>query len=235
MPENDNFNNKPNACKDCAVKSSTVFNLNEEEMEILCRNSTEISFGPEENIIKQGSFTQNIVFIKSGIIKIHLKGTHGKDEILKIDNGPLFVGVSDVFANKIHSYAVTALSDTIACFIDYSGYEYLIVNNGSFALEVMKTLSKDIVEHYRIFVDKIHKQLNARFADALIYFSKHIYGSPAIEIPLTRAELGDYIGTSRETVTKIIHDFSEDGIIEVDGKLIHILKMDLLHKISQTG
>jgi len=231
----DRFNNKPNACKDCAVKSSTVFNLNEEEMDILCRNSTEISFLQDENIIKQGSFTQNVIFIKSGIFKIHLTGTHGKDEILKIDKGPLFVGVSDVFANKIHSYAVTALSDTVACFIEYEGYEHLIRNNGSFALEVMKTLSTDIVEHYRIFVDKIHKQLNARFADALIYFSKHIFGCDNIEIPLTRTELGDYIGTSRETVTRIIYDFQEDGIIEVDGKMIKLLKMDLLHKISQAG
>lgn len=229
------YNNKPNACKDCAVKSSTVFNLNEEEIEILCRNSTEIIFKPYENIIKQGSFTQNVVFIKSGIIKIHLTGTHGKEEILKIDKGPLFVGVSDVFANKIHSYAVTALSETVACFIEYEGYEHLIRNNGNFALEVMKTLSVDIVEQYHVFVNKIHKQLNARFADILLYFSKHIYSSKTIEIPLTRTELGDYIGTSRETVTRIIHDFQEDGIILVNGKLITLLKMDLLHKISQAG
>lgn len=229
------FNNKPNSCKDCAVKSSTVFNLDEQELEILCKNSTEISFMANENIIKQGSFTQNVVFIKSGIFKIHLTGTHGKDEILKIDKGPLFVGASDVFANKIHSYAVTALSDTTACFIAYDGYEHLIQNNGSFALEVMKTLSTDIVEHYRIFVDKINKQLNARFADALIYFSRHIYESDTIEIPLTRTELGDYIGTSRETVTRIIHDFQEDGVIKVEGKSITLLKMDLLHKISQAG
>jgi len=229
------MNNKPNSCKDCVVKSSTVFNLNKEEMDILCKNSTEICFRKGENIIKQGSFTHNIVFVKTGIFKIHLCGSHCKDEILKIDKGPLFVGVSDVFANKIHSYAVSALSDTKACFIDYSGYKYLIENNGHFALEVMKTLSTDIVEHYRIFVDKINKQLNARFADALIYFSQNIYGNNSIEIPLTRSELGDYIGTSRETVTKIIHDFSEDGIIEVDGKLIRLLKKDLLHKISQAG
>jgi len=36
-------------------------------------------------------------------------------------------------------------------------------------------------------------------------------------------------------VTRIIYDFQEDGIIEVDGKMIKLLKMDLLHKISQAG
>jgi len=74
---------KENRCKDCAVKSNTVFNLNEEELMILCNNSAEISFNKGERVIKQGTFTQNIIFIKSGIFKLHLSGPLRKEEILK--------------------------------------------------------------------------------------------------------------------------------------------------------
>jgi len=147
---------KTNSCKDCAVKSSTVFNLKDKEIEILCNNSTEIQFEKGERIIKQGSFTQNVVFIKSGIIKLHLTGPIQKDEILKIDKGPLFVGVPDVFANKIHSYSVTALNDTTACFIDFAGYQHLVENNGKFAAEVLVLLSKTIVDHYERCVAILH-------------------------------------------------------------------------------
>jgi len=226
---------KENSCKDCAVKSSSVFNLNEEEMEILCSNSIEIRFHQGEKIVKEGTFTQNIVFIKSGIFKIHQVGPIKREEILKIDKGPLFVGVSDVFANKTHSYSITALGDTIACFIDYSGYKHLIENNGRFAMEVMRILSTDIVGNYSFFVNKIQKQLNAKLAEALLYFAEYIYGDDVIDIPLTRVELGEYIGTSRESVTKIIQDFTKDHIIEVEGKRIRLLNKDLLHKISQAG
>ena len=151
--------NKENPCKDCTVKSSTVYNLDEKELEILCKNSTEIFFQKGERIIKQGTFTQNIVFVKSGIVKMHLTGPINKDEILKIEKGPVFVAVPDVFANKIHSYSITALSDTIACFIDYPGYEYLVENNGKFALGVIKILSSGIVSYYKHCVYKIQKQL----------------------------------------------------------------------------
>ncbi|MEN8225348.1 MAG: Crp/Fnr family transcriptional regulator [Bacteroidota bacterium] len=216
------------------MKSSSVFNLNEEEMEILCRNSVEISFQHGERIIKEGTFTQNIVFIKSGIFKIHLSGPV-KEEIMRIDKGPVFAGVSDVFAKPTHSYSVTALSDTTACFIDYAGYQHLIENNGRFAMEVMKILSADIIHHYHFFVDKVQKQLNAKLAGALILFADHIYEKDTIEIPLTRSELGEYIGTSRESVTKVMHDFIEGNIIKVDGKEIKLLNKDLLIKISQAG
>ncbi|MCK5775123.1 MAG: Crp/Fnr family transcriptional regulator [Bacteroidales bacterium] len=226
---------KDNACKDCAVKSSTVFNLNEEELDMLCSNSTEIRFQKGERIIKQGAFTQNIVFIKSGIIKVHLTGPIQKDVILKIDKGPIFVGVPDVFANKVHSYSVTALNDTTACFIEYRGYEYLIQNNGMFALELIKTLSYGIVAHYQYCVNKLQKQLTATFAEALLYFSDKLFESDEFHLPLTRVEFGEYIGTTRETITKIIHDFAKDHIIEVDGKMIKIINKEILRKISKAG
>lgn len=224
-----------NSCKDCAVKSSSVFNLKDDELDILCSSSIEIQFQKGEKIIKQGSFTQNIVFIKSGIFKFQLSGPGNKDEILKIDKGPVFVGAPDVFANKIHTYSVIALSDTTACFVDYSGYKYLIEHNGSFALEVMKIMSTDIIGHYKYFVNKIQKQLTGKLADALLFFADYIFEDDDIEIPLTRAELGEYIGTSRESVTKIIHDFVEDKIISVDGKRIILLNKGLLEKISSVG
>ena len=227
--------NKDNPCKDCAVKSSTVFNLNNEELEILCNNSTEIRFQKGERIIKQGTFTQNVIFVKSGIFKLHLTGPIHKEEILKIDKGPLFVGVPDVFANKVHSYSVTALNDTITCFVEYPGYKYLIQNNGKFALELIKTLSQGIVGHYQYCVNKMQKQLTATFAEGLLYFSDYIFESDEFQIPLTRVEFGEYIGTTRETVTKIIHDFTSDHIIEVDGKNIKILNKDILQKISKAG
>ncbi|MCD4696402.1 MAG: Crp/Fnr family transcriptional regulator [Bacteroidales bacterium] len=227
--------NKENPCKNCMVKSCTVYNLNEEELEILCKNSTEIIFQKSERIIKQGTFTQNIVFIKSGIIKMHLTGPINKDEILNIDKGPVFVGVPDVFANKTHSYSITALSDTIACFIDYPGYEYLVENNGKFALEVIKEISSGIVSYYKHCVYKVQKQLTALLAEALLYLADYIFENDEFQIPLTRVEFGEYIGTTRETVTKIIRDFTADKIIEVDGKNFKLLNKKILQKISNAG
>ena len=224
-----------NECKDCAVKSSPVYNLNKKELEILCKNSTEIFFQKGERIIKQGTFTQNIVFIKSGIVKMHMTGPIQKDEILKIIKGPAFVGVPDVFANKIHTYSITALADTLTCFIDSPGYKYLIEHNGKFAFEVITNLSKGIVGHYRYCVYKIQKQLTSILAEALLYFADEIFESDEFKLPLTRSEFGEYIGTTRETVTKIIHEFTVDKIISIEGRKVKLLNKNILERISKAG
>jgi CRP-like cAMP-binding protein len=161
-------------CKECIVKSIPVFALNDQELELLCKNSTNIPFQKGEKIIKQGTFTQNIIFITSGIYMIQQTGPIGRDEILKIDKGPRFVGIPDVFANKVHSYSVTSLSETHACLIDHKGFKNLIDKNGSFAEEILRTLSSSIVGHYKHCVSKVQKQLTAILADSLLYFAEHI-------------------------------------------------------------
>lgn len=223
------------SCKDCAVKSSPIYSLNEKELDKLCSTSANVSFLKGELIIKQGTFTHNIIFVKSGIVKLHMKGPLNKDEILKIDKGPIFVGIPDVFANKTHTYSVTALSEVSSCFIEYSGYQELIQINGSFALSFIKTLSEGIVNHYQKCVNKMQKQSPAKFAEGLLYFAQYIYNSNEYEFPLTRTEYGEYIGATRETVTKLFRDFTADGLIESKGKSIKILNVDLLQKISKAG
>ncbi|MCF8228396.1 MAG: Crp/Fnr family transcriptional regulator [Bacteroidales bacterium] len=216
-------------------RSIPVSVLSEKELEIFCNNSVKIFFQKGERIIKQGTFSSNITFIKSGIFKMHINGPLNRDEILKIGKGPAFIGIPDVFVSRTHNYSVSALTNTDACFIDFEGFSYLIENNGQFATEILKTLSYDLLDHFSRCVHKTQKQLTAFLAEALLFFMDTIYESDEFEIPLTRSEFGAYIGTTRETITKIIHDFTKDKIIEVNGKSILILNKNILQKISNTG
>ncbi len=219
----------------CMDKSVPVSVLSETELEVFCNNSVSIFFQKGEKIIKQGTFTRTITFIKSGIFKLHINGPLNRDEILKIGKGPTFVGIPDVFVSRIHNYSVSALTNTDACFIDFQGFIYLIEKNGQFATEILKTLSHHLLDHFSRCVHKTQKQLTAFLAEALLFFTDTIFESEEFEIPLTRSEFGAYIGTTRETVTKIIHDFTKDKIIEVNGRNIRILNKNILQKISNTG
>jgi len=54
-------------------------------------------------------------------------------------------------------------------------------------------------------------------------------------LSLTRAELGALIGTTRETVTRILHEYTENGMISVKGTKFKILKKEMLQRISDAG
>ena len=52
---------------------------------------------------------------------------------------------------------------------------------------------------------------------------------------MNQAELGGLVDTSRESISRILTEFSKDGIIEVNGKEVKITNKKSLRLISQNG
>jgi len=222
-------------CKDCMVKSIPAEKLSKEQLNMLNSNCARISFKKGENIIKQGAFSTNIVYIKSGLVKEHMKGPNGKDEIMKITKAPAYIGVPSALGGRIHHYSCSAVENTSACFIDLHIFNELLLTNPYFSRELILNLSKDLLEHFTKCVNKTQKQLHGSLAETILYLSEKIYRSDSFSLSLTRAEVGELIGTTRETVTRILHEYTENGLISVQGKNIKILKKDMLQRISDAG
>jgi len=222
-------------CKDCIVKSIPAGKLTTEQLNILNSNCARISFKKGENIIKQGAFTTNIVYIKSGLVKEHMKGPNGRDEIMKITRAPAYIGVPSVMGGRNHQYSCTALEHTSVCFIDLHIFNELLLTNSYFSRELILNLSRDLLEHFTRCVNKTQKQLHGRLAETILYLAESIYLSDSFSLSLTRAELGAFIGTTRETVTRILHEYTENGLISIQGRNFKILNKDRLQRISDAG
>ena len=54
-------------------------------------------------------------------------------------------------------------------------------------------------------------------------------------LPIDRGEFGDLIGTTRETVSRMLKEFHEDHLIEMKGRNIILINPDRLTKISMSG
>ncbi len=204
-------------------------------MNLLSSNCARISFKKGENIIKQGAFSTNIVYIKSGLVKEHMRGPNGHDQIIKITKAPAYIGVPSALGGKIHHYSCTALEPTSVCFIDLHVFHELILTNPYFSRELILGLSKDLLEHFTHSVNRTQKQLHGSLAEVLLYLSDRIYGSDSFKMSLTRAELAAMIGTTRETVTRILHEYTENGTIGIQGKRVSIMDKSMLQRISDAG
>jgi len=222
-------------CKECVDRFCAVIVLSDQELELLEGNCADVSFKKGDLIIKQGSLTTNVVYIKSGLVKEHMTGPNNKEEILKITKSPSFLGMPSIFGDKINHYSSTALEDTKACFIDSDIIKSLIQQNGRFAYQILAFVCEDQLYNFHRCVNKIQKQLHGCIADALLFFSDSIYNNDEFDLSITRNDLACLIGSSRESVTRALIDLSKDGIIDVNAKKIKILKKDRLQLISEAG
>ena len=221
-------------CKNCKIKSSATKELNTKELERLENNCVEVNFKKGDIIFKQGALSSNIIYLKHGLVKMHITGPY-YEQIIRITKAPSYLGVPTTFGNKINQYSVTAIEDTNVCFIDIKTFTYFISKNGKFASKIILELCRNEISSYNRCVNRIQKQINGRVAEALLFLYNNVYNSKDFILPITRSEFGNLIDTSRESVSRILSQFNNDNIIELNGKKIKILNKKFLEIISKNG
>ena len=220
-------------CKFCEDRSCAVSTLTDPELEYLANHRTKVHFEKGEPLFKQDALNSYIIYIRKGVVKVHMHAEGRKEVILKITAAPAFLGLPTIFGDCINQYSATAVEPTEACCINIETFKKLIHQNGAFAYELIADISKDELCNLRHYVDQAHKQVPGRLAGTLTYFSEHIYHSTEFDLPLNRNELAELIGTSRESVTRNLHQLKESGIISLQRNRIQILKPDSLKAIHQ--
>ena len=225
---------KNHNCKECLIKSAAAKNLNNEEFEILESNSVQVSFKKGEVIFKQDALSLNVAYLKTGLVKVHMHGPV-REKILRVVRAPTYLGIPTTFGDKINQFSATALEDTSVCFIDSTLFRNFIYTNGKFAYEIIVELCKNELFDYQKYVSMSQKQIPGMVAETLLCMSDRIFENSRFNFPLTRGEVGDLIGTSRESVSRVLTDLSNEKIIEMNGSEISIINKELLIQISEKG
>jgi CRP-like cAMP-binding protein len=226
---------KINKCKECTEKSCAVSVLNNSELEMISRNSSQVKFQKNEMIFKQDSPASFIIFVNNGIVKEHMTGPNKKEQILKIVKGPAFLRISSKLKYNNNSYSATAITDSTICFINIDVFKELIYNNPKFGYEVLISVCEDGLYCFNKFVNQTQKQVPGRLAEALLFFSNEIYNKDKFIFPVSKNELADLIGSTRESVTRTLSAFKHEHIIGLSGKSVEILNKNILEQISKTG
>jgi CRP/FNR family transcriptional regulator len=111
----------------------------------------------------------------------------------------------------------------------------LLKRNGNFALEVISYIFDDEMNYFERLIKNVQQQLPGRLANTLFYFTEQVYGENSFNMNLTKTELASLIGTSRESVTRLLKEFQDDDIINIEKNRITILDRDKLENIRMKG
>lgn len=223
------------ACNKCAFRSLLFDNLSEEELLALDAHKVEKKYYKKENIVEQGQSIKEFLYLKEGLIKLVKKDGMEKEHIISIAKPLNFIGFLSVFSNDKYQYSLSALEDSVMCFIDLPVIKETVRNNGEFALEVLEKISKisDDIIQFRMMIDR--RQLRGRIAYILVMFAKQVYFKSKFHLPLSRKEIAELIDMSTENVIRILSEFRKDNIIRIDGSSIEILNIGQLERICRFG
>lgn len=222
-------------CKEC-IHGWPVFKvLNDEELEYLNSNRYEATFKPGEVIYKQGSPASNVVFLLRGMAKLYLEGHGDKNLILDIVRpGKMVVGPG-IFTDQRNMYTVSALSEVRVCFIDSGVIKNLVRKSFLFAEGYLTAISFRSEYILNKLMSMTQKKMPGRVAEILLYLSDSIFEKDEFDLSLTRQELADMAGMAKESVVRILKEFSNEEIIDSGSNRLKIIDKEKLKMISLNG
>jgi CRP/FNR family transcriptional regulator len=223
-----------NDCNVCAIKSTAASKLSAEEIEKLSFSCALVKFRKGDSLIRQGTFSTNVAYLRSGLAKVHIAGPY-HEQIVRIVKAPSYLGLPTTFGDKINQYSVTVIEVAEVCFIDINTFRYLLKANHDFSYEIMLELCRNELEVFSRCANRTQKQMRGKIADVLIELSERIYTSDIFKIPLTQEDLGNLVDSSRESVSRVLTEFEKDGIIRLVRKKVEITNKKSLLLISANG
>ncbi len=221
-------------CRNCPFKTTATSKLKDCSLDQLTSNHLELQLKKGDSIIKQGTYSTNVVFLRTGLAKIHLTGPYA-EQIVKMVNAPSYLGLPTTFGSKINQYSITAVTDADVCYIDVEVFETILKENPDFSHAIILEFCKNELESFRRCANRTQKQIRGNMADALLEFSTNIFKSDTFVLPLSQSEFANLVDTSRESVSRVLSEFDKDGIIKINGKEISIINKKSLLLISQNG
>jgi len=100
------------------------------------------------------------------------------------------------------------------------------------ALRITETLGRRLIDTERRLLDFAYRRVPERVALLLAQFAARSPEAAPVELRCTHEELADLAGTYRETVTRVLSDLRNRGLIELRRGVIVVLDIEGLRRLA---
>jgi len=197
-------------------------------------SKTTESFNRGSVLYNEGSRITGCYCIYSGIIKIYKTGIDGKEQIIRFAKKGDLIGFRSVLSKELACTTAKPIEDSVTCYIPGDTLVDLVKSNGNFSIELMQLTCRELGEANTYITDIAQKTVRERLAEILIHL-KNDFGldnNNILQISLTREELANIVGTATESVIRLLSEFKQDKLINLNGRKITILDESSLIRIG---
>lgn len=173
--------------------------------------------------------------VEKGKIKVFKLSFEGKEQILHIYGPGHTFGEVPVFEGKNFPASSMALEKSVIIFLPRNHFVELITETPGLGMKLLADLSKRLRE-FTIQIENLSlKEVPARLAAYILTLSKEQENKKQVILPISKAQLSNLIGTTPETVSRILKKMMASSYIDVQTKTILIKDIKGLLDLSESG
>ncbi len=224
-----------NPCSDCDVKSRAVCAaLDDSELNELAKVNRHRSLGAGDCLFFEGDPNEAYYVVMDGSLKLYKLLADGRRQV----TGFLFKGdfLGLAFADE-HSVTAEALETAKLCQMPRSTFEVLVGDSQPLGRKLLQVASRGIASAQEQMLLLGRKTAQERLASFLLWLSARAEergdSSTVLSVPMSRTDMGDYLGLTVETVSRTVTKLKTSGVIHLGDKgMIQIVDLDRLEDIA---
>jgi CRP/FNR family transcriptional regulator len=186
-------------------------------------------------LLVEGQNPRGVYIACSGRAKLSVEARGGKTIILKIVGDRQVLGLSAVISGGMSPITVTTIELCQIKFVERESFLRLIEHDSRVALECAAMLGREVTTSF----DDVHELLLARSSTEKLarLLLSWVSGEPRnreLRVPteFTHEEISQMIGSSRETVTRLLSDMKRKDLIRFEGATLVIPNRIALQAIT---
>lgn len=222
----------PPRCLDCLVRDTSLCGaLSDCELMELSRLARRKTVPAGTVVTWEGDENGLCANIVSGALKL-LKTTHdGREQAVGLLGQGDFVGQPLSSAGEL---TAIALSDTDLCLFPRGGFERAMSDQPKLERALLERTMRSLNEARERQLTLARKGARARIAGFLLDLASDRSES-TVELPMSRGDIGDYLGLTIETVSRQFTELKNAGLIAADrgGRTVSILDRNALQSIAE--
>lgn len=209
----------PVVCIACEARHGGVCGaLTPGQLTELSRHASRRTVGPGGEMIGQGEATKNHANIIRGVVKLSKMLADGRQQIVGLQFAPDFLGRPFVRESALSAEAATAID---ICAFPHSVIERLMAEAPGLERQLHKQALKELDEAREWMLTLGRKTAQEKVASFLYLIASHVDPEEGtaneFDLPLSRADIADYLGLTIETVSRQITKLRKDGVIRVEN------------------
>jgi CRP-like cAMP-binding protein len=178
------------------------------------------------DLFREGIYPKAVYLLKRGKVKLYQRGTNGSENILYIYTPGEMFGYRPLLCNETHPATATTIEESSIYVLPSKYFVRTLEKSTALSNYLLENLSHE----FTVLLNRIgafaQKSVKERTALSLLILRERYHkpdGKGETEITLSRTDLAGFVGTTVETIARIITKLKKDKIIKTNGRRIVIV------------
>jgi CRP/FNR family transcriptional regulator len=191
-----------------------------------------------QHLYREGDDFQSVYAVRSGTLKAYKTTDDGREQVTGFYFPGEILGM-DGISNNSHASSAKSLETAAICEIPFSSLEKLSLMMPNLQRHFFQLMSREITEDQQLITLLSKNSADERVAALMLSISsrnaRRKLSPTQFRLPMSRVDIGNYLGLTVETVSRVFSRMQKLDLLSVDNKEIEVLDMPGLKNMANLG